>query len=218
MENFPSVDNLSVCVPVVWIEGKHTQGTLLETVLDYTIIKDSILATAAFVGMGLGIYNFFHQKKKEKVRLQVIPKAVVQRSTNSLGQMGLMTSSNEFNPEYIDNHFAVEVVNMSAFPVIVDNVGFVVKGEKNRMVLVQPLVTDNKPWPRRLESRESVTVYGLLGELLRSPSFQRVTSAFVETSCGTLCQGSSRALTDLVKFSKLLYKSEPSHMDHKTSR
>lgn len=88
------------------------------------IVKDIIIGIAAFVGMGFGIYNFFRDKSKEKVKLKVIPKSVVGRGTSSSGQEFVRTSQDDFPKDYLSDIFAIEVINYSDFPVIVDEVGF----------------------------------------------------------------------------------------------
>lgn len=158
---------------------------------------------AAFLGMGLSIYNFFVERSKRKLKIEVQPKAVIRRFKNSVtGGEGIMTSMNEFNQDFIDEHFAIEVINLSSFPVVIDSVGFEVRGNDKRMVIVQPIFIDDGKWPRKLDQRESVTVYGSLPHILRNPGASKIMCAFVETSCGEVCRGTSAALSGLVEYAR----------------
>lgn len=181
------------------------------------MLKDIIIAVAAFVGMGLGLYNLWNEKNKEKVKLRVVPKAVVHKGRNSVGQEMVLTSENEFDSKRSHGLFGIEVVNLSKFPVVIDNVGFLVKGEKNRMSLPIPILGDQGPWPRKLEARESVTVYGNLKDMISSPGMPKVHSAFAKTSCGHMGKGSTQALKQLVESSLKLHDN-PDNADPKKRR
>lgn len=176
-----------------------------ERQLNFKDISQIITIMAAFVGMGLGIYNFWIERSKKKVKILVKPKAVIQRFRNSeTGAPGVLTSENEFIKEPIDQHFAIEAVNLSSFPVTIDNVGFELDMEDKRKMIVQPVLMDEGKWPRRLDQRESVMVYGSLPNILGNPDTCRIRNAFVETSCGTICRGTSGALKGLVLFASQL--------------
>lgn len=160
---------------------------------------------AAFVGMGLGIYNFFVERSKRKVRVLVQPKAVTRRFRNTAtGDEGVLTSLNEFNKETLGEYFAIEAVNLSSFPVTIVNVGFEVRNQDRRMMIVSPILGDNGRWPRRLEQREAVTVYGLLLPIVNDPGAPKIKNAFVKTSCGTTCRGTSGALKGLIEYANRL--------------
>jgi len=168
------------------------------------IVKDVTIGVAAFVGMGFGIYNFFRDKSKEKVRLKVIPKSVIGRGTSSSGQEFVKTSQDKFPENYIPDVFAIEVINFSDFPVIVDEVGFFQKGTDKRFSLPMPILPDQREWPRKLEKRESVTVYGDLQSMLSSSDIEKVEYAFARTTCNSFGKGTSNALKGLVLFSKTI--------------
>ena len=160
---------------------------------------------AAFVGTGLGIYNLFVERSKRKVKVLVQPKAVMRRFRNTAtGDEGVLTSLNEFNQEALDEYFAIEAVNLSSFPVTIHNVGFEVRKQNKRMMIVPPILADNGQWPRKLEQRESVTVYGLLLPIINDPGAPRIKNSFVETSCGTICRGTSGALKGLAEYANEL--------------
>src|SRR6266508_2546298 len=152
--------------------------------MDILPFKEIVVSVAAFVGMGLGLYNLWNEKNKEKVKLKVVPKAIMDKKRTSVGQEMVVTSQNEFNIKRSHGLFGIEVVNLSAFPVVIEQVGFLIKGQKDRMSLPLPIIGDRGPWPRKLEPRSSVTVYGNVTEMLSSPNLPKVRSAFAETSCG----------------------------------
>lgn len=162
-------------------------------------ITEVVTAVAAFVGMGLGLYNLVIERSKRKVKVQIIPKAVIRRVNDPFTQLeGIVTSSNEFDPVHIDEYFAIEAINLSTFPIVIDSIGFRVSGKTERMEIVRPVVLDGGKWPRKLEPRESVTFYASLAQILCDPGSASIKCAFAETSCGVLCKGTSGALRGLV--------------------
>jgi len=155
--------------------------------------------------MGLGIYNFWIERSKRKVKVLVKPKSVISRLRDTeTGAAGVLTSINEFCTEPLDSYFAIEIVNLSTFPVTIDNVGFEIIKNDKRMSLVQPILMDDGKWPRRLDQREAVTVYGSLPYLLNASGTCKIKNAFIETSCGTICRGTSGALKGLIRFANQL--------------
>ena len=169
--------------------------------MNFNVVCQIVTAVAAFVGMGLGIYNFWMERSKQKVKILVQPKAVMRRLRNpKTGAEGFMTSVNEFKKESVNEYFAIEAVNLSSFPVTIDIAGFELLKDKNRMMLVQPILMDDGPWPRRLDQRESVILYGLVTEILKDPRTPGIRNAFVETSCGNVCRGTSGALEEMVNY------------------
>ncbi len=162
------------------------------------IVKDIVIAVAAFVGMGLGFLNFWNEKQKDKVKLRVMPKAVFGKGRNADGREFVLTTLNEFNEKKSQGIFCVEVLNLSKFPVVIDEVGFFAKKARNRMAIVNPILSDGGSWPRKLEPRESVSVYGSLQDMMSSSLSPNVYCAFAETSCGHTAEGTSPALGQFV--------------------
>ena len=166
------------------------------------IVKDIIVAIAAFVGMGLGFLNYWNEKIKEQVKLKVIPKAIKTKGRNSEGREFVITTVNGFNAKEASGLFAVEVVNMSKFTIVIEEVGFLAKGFVERMTVPNPRLGDNGNWPRKLEPRESVTIYGNLKDMFASHLSNNMYCAFAETSCGYTGTGSSKALEGFVEVAK----------------
>ena len=65
------------------------------------------------------------------------------------------------------------------------------KGTKARATML-PKVRDGKPWPRRLESREAVTVFGDLRGM--AYGYETINRAFVGLASGEQLTGKSPAL------------------------
>lgn len=173
--------------------------------MEFKSISQIVTTVAAFIGMGLSIYNLFVERSKSKVKILVQPKSIIHRVRNSeTGTEGFITSKENFNCQNIDAYFAIEAINISTFPVTIKAVGFEVRRQKNRMVIGHPVIIDNGNWPRRLEPRESVTMYGLLNDIVNNTGAANINNAFVETSCGSTCRGTSGALIELIKYVRQL--------------
>ncbi len=141
--------------------------------------KDFITLGAALLGAGLGIMNTWAAISARRVHLRVRPAF----ATSADGQ----------------EMFSIEVVNLSNFPLTVSEIGFslnwrdVDKGL--RAAVPQPVVIDGKPWPRRLEAREAVSLYFHLPT--RDQNGRKIGKAYARTSCGEVCYGTSPALRQL---------------------
>jgi hypothetical protein len=164
----------------------------------FMLIKDAVIAVAACTGMGLGFYNLWREHRKEKVKLTIVPKSVVQQGINTHGHEFIYASENEF--KQLSELFAIEVINLSQFSVVIDEVGFFIKGTKCRMSVPNPIIMDQESWPRKLEPRQSVTVYCSLKHLLSLPNTQKIWAAFAKTSCKHIGRGQTKALKQLVQF------------------
>ncbi len=141
--------------------------------------KDYITLGAALLGAGLGIMNTWHAISARRVRLRVRP-------SFAIGPAG-------------QQMFSIEVVNLSSFPLTISEVGFSLDWRDidrgSRAAVTMPIVIDRKPWPRRLEAREAVSLYfdppdpGRGGKMIGK--------AYAQTSCGEVCYGTSPALRQL---------------------
>lgn len=136
-------------------------------------LKEFLTISAAAVGAVLGIMNTWNAISNKRLRLIVRPSRSISVPYGTLG-------------------LAIEVINMSAFPVTVSEVGLTKGsnkiGNNGRYAIINPMIIDDKPWPRRLESRESVTVYS---QDQLGPDAGR---AYVTTACGETRYGDSPAL------------------------
>ncbi len=164
--------------------------------------KDVIIAITAFIGAGLGIYNFIKERKKEKVSLSVIPKAMMSFGLNEYGKEAILASSDRIDAGNLYEYFAIEVVNLSTFAVEIHSVGLLLKGTRERMGIFDPTHKSGDSWPKRIEPRGSVTVHGLLQDVLSSAKVSLVECAYAETVCGHVGKGSSKALERLLELAE----------------
>jgi len=142
--------------------------------------KDIITIGLASVGAALGVMNTWNALSQRRVWLVVRP-------TYALDPEGL-------RPPML----SISVTNLSSFPMTINEVGFTgpkgaTKGK--RAMIVQPHVIDGKSWPRRLESREAVSLYFGLEDVRRDPAY--LAKAYAGTECGVYAYGTSPALDQL---------------------
>lgn len=138
--------------------------------------KEYITLGAALLGAVLGIMNTWNAMSARRVRLRVRP-------AHALTDTGQWM-------------FSIEVLNMSNFPLTIREVGFTLKRSSStkgkRAAVMRPILIDGKPWPRRLEARESVSVLCEIPD----PS-QPIDKAYAHTACGEVKYGDSPALRQL---------------------
>jgi hypothetical protein len=130
----------------------------------------------AVIGAVLGIINTYYAFVLRRVKLRVVPK------------VACFFSQGQFGPDM----GCIEVTNLSTFPVTVSDVGFTINGDprKNpRAQIIQPIVQDGGPWPRRLDARASVSVYFQLLPLKQ----HNIKKAYALTDCGNVGYGESQA-------------------------
>lgn len=142
--------------------------------------KDMTTIALAALGAGLGVMNTWNALSQRRVRLVVRPTYAIDPN----GQRPTMLS--------------IAVTNLSSFPMTVSEVGYTGKAgatKGKRVMIFQPHVIDGKSWPRRLESREAVSVYFGLEQVPRDPAL--LAWAYAGTECGVYAYGSSPALDQL---------------------
>jgi hypothetical protein len=140
-------------------------------------LKAVIVPSTALLGAALGVLNTWNSINQRKVRLRVRPAYAIAVPSGNIG-------------------FSIEVVNLSSFPIIIRDVGLTIPklfGEPTRMAITDPIVTDGKGLPRRLESREAVSFY-FDPYIFRG---KKIGKAYAKTSCGETEYGTSQALRQL---------------------
>lgn len=140
-------------------------------------VKDGVTLSVAVLGAVLGIINTWHSMDERRLRLRVVPK------------FAHFVYDVELGPQ----KGCIEVINLSAFPVGVQEVGFTMAG-KQRQVILQPMTMDERPFGRRLEPRQSVNAYFDLEAI--SPG---IIKAYVRTECGELVYGDSPGLKNFAR-------------------
>lgn len=138
---------------------------------------EAITLSIAALGAVLGIINTWQSVSQNRLKLRVTPK-------HAIGFGGANKNTT----------FCIEVVNRSGFAVTIAEVGILYKGTDNRFAYVNPILADRGPWPRRLEPRASVTVYGCRPEPI---SGHRLKCAYARTDCGERVTGTSGALRQI---------------------
>lgn len=133
--------------------------------MTFFAIVGTVLGT---LGTVLGVYNAFRQATADRVRLtvRVAPKVLVQQGVGMVGR-----------------RIAFRVVNLSAFALTVDGVGFELRDEGRIFVVLDPELPDRLPFPRRLEPREAVTLY-IDDSPNRRQELRTAARAYVTTACG----------------------------------
>lgn len=147
-------------------------------IVNITLLQ-SITLSIAVLGAALGVINTWHGLDKSRVKLKVRPAHAIPVGSAS--------------PNLT---FCIEVTNLSAFAITVCDVGVFYKGTDRRGSFVQPVLIDGGPWPRRLEPRSSVTIYGQTPE---STAEQQIKTAYAKTECGVTKTGTSPALKQIAR-------------------
>jgi hypothetical protein len=143
----------------------------------------AVTLAIACLGALLGIVNTVHQLNKDKVRLKVVPKEAFPVIAGRVSETP---------------YLCIEVINLSALPVTVSDAGLVRRSTRQRrLAVIRPLIVDGGPWPRRLEGRQSVSVYIPPGDLDR-PELALMTKAYAKTDCGEEFYGKSPALRQFI--------------------
>jgi hypothetical protein len=142
--------------------------------------KDITTFGLASVGAVLGVLNTWNSLSQRRVRLVVRPT--------------FATTLDGSGPTML----SIAVTNLSSFPLTINEVGYTGRqGAKrgSRAAILQPQIIDGKPWPRRLESREAVSVYFGVEQVHRHPGL--LAKAYAKTDCGVYAYGTSPALDQL---------------------
>ncbi len=137
------------------------------------ISQGTISFSLAVLGSVLGILNTWRAMNKDKVKLKVLPKRAY-----PVGIASPMIN------------FSIEVINLSSFPVTVNETGFLLKNTTNRAVIIDPITTDRTKPPFRLEPRASITTYVMLDDNI----IHSLKVAYAKTACGYEIKGKSPAL------------------------
>jgi hypothetical protein len=67
------------------------------------------------------------------------------------------------------------------------------------MALAVPILPDNGSWPRKLESRDAVTIHFDTTQLLSIDNIGSVKTAYATTQCGATRYGTSGALKEFIR-------------------
>ncbi len=138
----------------------------------------AVTLAIAVLGAVLGVINTWHAIDKKRVKVRVRPKHAI-----PIGAA---------DPRLT---FCIEITNLSEFAITVDEAGVFYTGTDKRGAYTPPVIIDGKPWPRRLEPRSSLTVYG---QPPTPPPGHSLKCAYARTECGVTRTGTSPAFKQLI--------------------
>lgn len=145
--------------------------------MESVTVVQAVTMAVAVLGAVLGIINTWHMIDRSRVKLRVRPAHAI-----PIGNVNESLT------------FCIEVTNLSAFPVTVRDVGVFYHGTNHRGAYAPPVLIDSGGWPRRLEPRSSVTVYGQKPDGSKE---QPIKCAYAKTECGVTQTGTSPALKQI---------------------
>lgn len=143
--------------------------------------KDAATLGIALLGAVLGIVNMWRSISRDRPKIKVIPKRAI-----PVGGFD----------ESID--FCIEAVNLGTVALTISELGLFHQGATHRSPLtITPIIIDGGAWPRRLEPRTSVTVYGRSNTI--NAREHPIRCAYAMTDCGLTFEGTSDALDDMAR-------------------
>ncbi|WP_250865595.1 hypothetical protein [Caballeronia sp. INSB1] len=154
-------------------------------------VKDWLTAGTALTGAVLGVFNLWRQLSTERIKIRVSPSLVIERSPNGV-LSSITVAVDPVNPPQSVS-LSIEVLNLSAFPVTIDEVGMTTAGE-GRVSFFGAVTKEHTTLPIRVESRDSVTLYT---KSYTTTEFAKALHVFAETACGTRAFGESPAMKSL---------------------
>jgi hypothetical protein len=165
--------------------------------LDGISVPEWIGMLGALVGVILGLRSEIRAWRAERPRLRVVPK------------VGFATPNCGF-PSVV---LGVEVINLGALPVTIDQVGFTLKGSTDRLSIGHPLANPPVKLPVRLEGHSSLCLW-LDPSRMVPGQVGRLKKGFVMTATDQLVEGGSRALRKVASAGRLPRRSPVTLMQH----
>lgn len=140
--------------------------------------KELVTFGLALLGSVLGVINTWRTISRDRINLRV-------RFVHGF----------TINAPHLPNKlFGVEVTNLSSFPLTINEVGLFVHGSTDRLAFIPNITLDNKPLPRKLESREQAVIYVPAENLRREFSYK---SVYATTACGITKKVQQKTLRNL---------------------
>jgi hypothetical protein len=167
---------------------------------DMSLTSIAALAGLAFgfVGTSLGIFNTWRASQKDKVKLKVIPKIYC-----DLGTRRLSSSRIPLDASQRWHGLCIEIVNISFFPVTIEEVG-ILRTDSDVRSMFQPELSGNESLPKRLEPRTAFTAYipSPAPEVMFQMGLPGAKCFYATTACGVTVQGSSAVSKWLIRLGK----------------
>jgi len=152
------------------------------------------------IGAALGIFNAIQQSRKDKVRLRLVPKLY-----RHVGNGGRLCSARiPTESENAWHGLCLEIINLSAFAVTVDQIGLLLSKDDSVVQFPKPEISNNESLPKRLEPRASVTCY-IASEnpaTILSEGLPFAKCFFATTACGVTVTGNSPVSKWLIEVGK----------------
>jgi len=146
-----------------------------------TLITAIVGAVCGVAGAILGVINILHQMQRDKIRLKVTPHHAI-----PVGSL-----------ENAPVNFGIEVINLSEFPVVIEDVGFQLADKCHGTLSPVPGLQPKGKLPLRVEPR---TAYSKLFHLDKDTiDWANVRCAYAQTQCGTTVTGTSPALKQIIR-------------------
>jgi hypothetical protein len=138
----------------------------------------------ALLGAVLGVINTMHALGRDRVRLKVSP----------------VWGMYDYGSHLSETRLGISVVNLSGFPLTIDDVGFVRwRWKGKRVAVILPDLPDGKPWPRSLAPHDSATVWCPEG-IENTSEMLEVRKAYAKTTSGIVRYGKGPAIQSFVRF------------------
>ena len=138
--------------------------------MDGAFLKDAVTIGIAMLGAVLGVMNTWHAMNQRRVRVRVTPHFAMALDGQPLG-------------------VTIEVINLSAFPVTMAEVGF--SCGSGRVPIMLPQVIGGGGLPVRMQPREALSVWLNPAEFTAPEG--KLGGAYVRTACGRVIYGNSPA-------------------------
>jgi hypothetical protein len=128
------------------------------------------------VGTVLGALNTWKEYDRDRLKIRVTPVWIISADSQMFG---------------------ICIVNLSNYAVTINDVGFTHKNGKDRYS-VQAYIINGGSLPRKVESRESITVV-VDNTILTKKYLLNIDRAYASTQCGNCIKGTSPCLEQLKK-------------------
>jgi hypothetical protein len=155
---------------------------------------ESVTFIVAFLAVVLGIFNTWYLFKSQRFRLKVVPKLCFDIQGGRYLAVDWDAQVQQLRAAGAPSRWGIEVINLNAFAVTIDEIGFTDGTDDGLMAMVDPEISRGKTWPVRLKPREKVMYYSTDGMDLPKAVLANA-RAYAKTDCGHCVYGSSPVLT-----------------------
>lgn len=126
-------------------------------------VIQAITLAIALLGAVLGVLGTWRTFSNDRVRVRVKP-------SYTMDTVGV-------------ERLAIEVLNLSTFPVTITHIGFTQIGTARHLQLIAPMLLEGGSLPKRLEPRTCLTAFAAPGAT-EDRAFDNVVAVYAKTACG----------------------------------